>query len=124
MRRALAVMLSLLVFLPVSGCTLSVYNNYRELERLQVIETVGLDAGGGGGVGGALAAHACLFRAWGAAPNASGVGCWYRGRRAVVFGAVGLALFVPFADALGVLVPQLFCLPVLAVRLALEKKEP
>ena len=27
------------------------------------------------------------------------------------------------ADALGVLVPQLFCLPVLAVRLALEKKE-
>ena len=26
MRRALAVMLSLLVFLPVSGCTLSVYN--------------------------------------------------------------------------------------------------
>ena len=39
-------------------------------------------------------------------------------------GAVVLALFVPFADALGVLVPQLFCLPVLAVRLALEKKEP
>lgn len=50
MRRALAVMLSLLVFLPVSGCTLSVYNNYRELERLQVIETVGFDAAEDGGV--------------------------------------------------------------------------
>lgn len=50
MRRAIAVMLSLLTFLPVSGCTLSVYNNYRELERLQVIETVGFDAAEGGGV--------------------------------------------------------------------------
>ena len=53
-----------------------------------------------------------------------GAACWYLVRLAVVFGAVVLALFVPFADALGVLVPQLFCLPVLAVRLALEKKEP
>ena len=60
----------------------------------------------------------------GAAPNASGVVCWYLLRLGIVFGAVVLALFVPFADALGVLVPQLFCLPVLAVRLALEKKEP
>ena len=75
-------------------------------------------------LGAARAAHACLFRAWGAAPNASGVVCWYLLRLGIVFGAVVLALFVPFADALGVLVPQLFCLPVLAVRLALEKKEP
>ena len=74
----------------------------------------------GGGAGLAVA----LFRAWGAAPNASGVVCWYLLRLGIVFGAVVLALFVPFADALGVLVPQLFCLPVLAVRLALEKKEP
>ena len=52
MRRALAVMLlAAASFLPVSGCTLSVYNNYRELERLQVIETVGFDAGGGRGRG-------------------------------------------------------------------------
>lgn len=50
MRRALAVMLSVLTFLPISGCTLSVYNNYRGLERLQVIETVGLDSAEDGGV--------------------------------------------------------------------------
>ena len=86
--------------------------------------TAAFALGGGAGLAVALAAHACLFRAWGAAPNASGVVCWYLVRLAVVFGAVVLALFVPFADALGVLVPQLFCLPVLAVRLALEKKEP
>lgn len=86
--------------------------------------TAAFALGGGVGLAVALAAHACLFRAWGAAPNASGVVCWYLLRLAVVFGAVVLALFVPFADALGVLVPQLFCLPVLAVRLALEKKEP
>lgn len=50
MRRALAVWLLISLFLPLSGCTLSVYNNYRELERLQVIETVGFDAAEGGGV--------------------------------------------------------------------------
>ena len=50
MRRALAVLLLISLFLPLSGCTLSVYNNYRELERLQVIETVGFDADEGGGV--------------------------------------------------------------------------
>lgn len=50
MRRALAASLLCAAFLPLSGCTLSVYNNYRELERLQVIETVGLDAGEDGGV--------------------------------------------------------------------------
>lgn len=50
--------------------------------------------------------------------------CWYLLRLGIVFGTVVLALFVPFIDALGVLVPQLFCLPVLAVRLALEKKKP
>ena len=50
MRRALAVLLLISLFLPLSGCTLSVYNNYRELERLQVIETVGFDAAEGGGV--------------------------------------------------------------------------
>lgn len=43
-------MLMLCAFLPLSGCTLSVYNNYRELERLQVIETVGFDAAQDGGV--------------------------------------------------------------------------
>ena len=50
MRRALAVLLLISLFLPLSGCTLSVYNNYRELEQLQVIETVGFDAAEGGGV--------------------------------------------------------------------------
>lgn len=50
MRRALALLLLISLFLPLSGCTLSVYNNYRELERLQVIETVGFDAAEGGGV--------------------------------------------------------------------------
>ena len=63
-------------------------------------------------------------RAWGAAPDVQGVVCWYLLRLGIVFGTVVLALFVPFIDALGVLVPQLFCLPVLAVRLALEKKKP
>ena len=50
MRRSIAVVLLLCAFLPLSGCTLSVYNNYRELERLQVIETVGFDAAQDGGV--------------------------------------------------------------------------
>lgn len=50
MRRSIAVVLILCAFLPLSGCTLSVYNNYRELERLQVIETVGFDAAQDGGV--------------------------------------------------------------------------
>ena len=50
MRRISAVLLLCATFLPLSGCTLSVYNNYRELERLQVIETAGLDAGEDGGV--------------------------------------------------------------------------
>ena len=86
--------------------------------------TAAFALGGGAGLAAALAAHACLFRAWGAAPDVQGVVCWYLLRLGIVFGAVVLALFVPFIDALGVLVPQLFCLPVLAVRLALEKKEP
>ncbi|MFQ9900626.1 MAG: hypothetical protein ACLRWF_02440 [Ruthenibacterium sp.] len=71
--------------------------------------TAAFALGGGAGLAVALAAHACLFRAWGAAPNASGVVCWYLLRLGIVFGAVVLALFVPFADALGVLVLQLFC---------------
>lgn len=50
MRRILAVLLTASALLPLSGCTLSVYNNYRELERLQVIETVGFDAAEDGGV--------------------------------------------------------------------------
>ena len=50
MRRISAVLLVLSLFPPLSGCTLSVYNNYRELERLQVIETVGFDAAEDGGV--------------------------------------------------------------------------
>ena len=50
MRRSIAVVLILCAFLPLSGCSLSVYNNYRELERLQVIETVGFDAAQDGGV--------------------------------------------------------------------------
>ena len=86
--------------------------------------TAAFALGGGAGLAAALTAHACLFRAWGAAPDVQGVVCWYLLRLGIVFGAVVLALFVPFIDALGVLVPQLFCLPVLAVRLALEKKKP
>ena len=39
----------------------------------------------------------------------------------VEFGAVLLAMLLPFADALGVLIPQLFPIVVLAVLLAIQK---
>lgn len=50
MRRFFASLLIAASFLSLSGCTLSVYNNYHELERLQVIETVGFDSTEDGGV--------------------------------------------------------------------------
>lgn len=60
-----------------------------------------------------------FFAAWHAAPDQAKVARNYGLRLAVVFGSVALALFVPFVDALGVLLPQLFPIPVLAVLMLL-----
>ena len=43
-----AVMAMGMLFL--SGCTLSVYNSYRDIENLDVVQVIGLDAVDGGGV--------------------------------------------------------------------------
>ena len=59
--------------------------------------TAAFALGGGAGLAAALAAHACLFRAWGAAPDVQGVVCWYLLRLGIVFGTVVLALFVPLS---------------------------
>lgn len=42
-----AVMAMGMLFL--SGCTLSVYNSYRDIENLDVVQVIGLDAVDGGG---------------------------------------------------------------------------
>ena len=44
MRRACAAALGALM-LALSGCTLSIYNNYRDIESLEVVRVLGLDAG-------------------------------------------------------------------------------
>ena len=49
MRRA-AVALAASALLALSGCTLSIYNSYRDIESLEVVQALGLDAAGGGGV--------------------------------------------------------------------------
>lgn len=62
-----------------------------------------------------------LFKAWDSAPRLSAVGAFYVLRLLAEFGAVLLALVIPGADPIGVLIPQLFGLPILAVLMAIEK---
>ena len=64
----------------------------------------------------------CLYRVITAAPDKTASITWYLLRLAVEFGAVLLAMLLPFADALGVLIPQLFPIFVLAVLLAIQKQ--
>lgn len=64
----------------------------------------------------------CLYRVLGAVPDKTACIVWYLLRLAAEFGAVLAALFLPFADALGVLIPQLFPILVLAVLMAVGKK--
>ncbi|WP_367924349.1 hypothetical protein [uncultured Ruthenibacterium sp.] len=63
-----------------------------------------------------------LFKAWDRAPNLSAVGAFYALRVMVEFGAVIVSLFIPAADPIGVLIPQLFGLPILAILMAIEKE--
>ena len=67
-------------------------------------------------------ALALFGRAWGSAPNGAAVAVWYLLRMALVFGAVIAVVFVPWLDAVGVLVPQLFGLPALAILMVLGKR--
>lgn len=85
--------------------------------------TAALALGFGLGAGTASLGLWLFFCAWRAAPDGGGVALYYVLRLAVVFGGVLAALFVPAVDALGVIVPQFFPVPVLAVLLALEKEE-
>ena len=62
-----------------------------------------------------------LCRAMESAPSLSRVVTFYCLHLATEFGVVLLALFVPVYSPLGALVPQLFCVPVLAVCFFLEK---
>ena len=62
-----------------------------------------------------------LFKAWESAPQLSAVGAFYILRLLVEFGAVLVSLFIPGVDPVGVLIPQLFGLPVLAVLMAIDK---
>lgn len=76
------------------------------------------------GVGVSALALVCLYKAIGAAPQQSAVITWYLLRLVCEFGAVLGAMLLPFADALGVLIPQLFPIFVLAAMLALKKEGP
>ena len=49
MRRA-AIALAASALLALSGCTLSIYNSYRDIESLEVVQALGLDTAGDGGV--------------------------------------------------------------------------
>ena len=49
MRRA-ATALAAPALLAPSGCTLSIYNSYRDIESLEVVQALGLDTPGVGGV--------------------------------------------------------------------------
>ena len=67
------------------------------------------------------------FATWQAAPNGGSVAMFYMLRLVVVFGSVLAAMFLPAVDALGILLPELFPVPVLAIFMALEdasKGEP
>lgn len=49
MRKAI-IALALTLTLPLSGCTLSVYNSYRDIESLEVVQAIGLDLSRDGNV--------------------------------------------------------------------------
>lgn len=73
---------------------------------------------------GAAAAALSLYwlcRAMESAPSLSRVVTYYCLHLAAEFGVVLVALFVPQLDPVGALVPQLFCVPVLAACFFLEK---
>ncbi len=74
------------------------------------------------GIGVSWAALYCLWRVLGAVPDKTACITWYLLRLAVEFGAVLAAMVLPFADALGVLIPQLFPIMVLAVLAAVGRK--
>lgn len=100
---------------------------------LSALVWLALSAGGKGGdallPGFLLGAGVCLlalwlfFKAWRAAPDKSYVMLFYLLRVALVFGSILAAMFFPGIDALGVLVPQLFPMPVLAIRMLFPEKK-
>ncbi|MDD3428774.1 MAG: hypothetical protein PHG02_02060 [Oscillospiraceae bacterium] len=49
------------------------------------------------------------------------VALWYGARVALIFGSVVLSLFVPQISSLGVILPQLFPTPIMAIFMAIEK---
>lgn len=67
-----------------------------------------------------VASIVLLGRTWRAGPEKGPVAFLYGARVVLIFGSVIAALFLPFVDALGVIVPQLFPGPVLAVLLAMD----
>ncbi|MEG2930886.1 MAG: hypothetical protein RR825_03785 [Ruthenibacterium sp.] len=67
------------------------------------------------------AGTAPFFAAWRAAPHGGSVALYYVLRLAIVFGSVLAAMAIPPVDALGVLLPELPAIPILALMLALEK---
>lgn len=71
----------------------------------------------------AALATLCLERCWASAPDAGRAVVWYVLHLACELGPVLAAMLLPFADALGVLIPQLFPVPALAVLLAVKKPE-
>ncbi len=73
------------------------------------------------GLGTAALALWCFARAWQSAPDTAQVVTWYILRLICEFVPVLVAMFVPFLDALGILIPQLFPIFVLAVLLVLQK---
>ena len=75
-------------------------------------------------VAGVLAGALSLYwlcRAMESAPSLSRVVTFYCMHLAAEFGVVLVALFLPPLDAIGALVPQMFCVPVLAACFFLEK---
>lgn len=63
-----------------------------------------------------------FFKAWRAAPNGGMVALWYALRIGLTVAAVGGTLLFSGTMALGVIVPQLFPIPLLALFLALQKE--
>ncbi len=64
-----------------------------------------------------------FFKAWNAAPDSTVVVTWYAVRAVITFGSIIIAMFQTFPIAIGVLVPQLFPVPLLAVFMILGKRK-
>ncbi|MEG1446125.1 MAG: hypothetical protein RSC58_02535 [Ruthenibacterium sp.] len=62
-----------------------------------------------------------FFKAWRSAPNGGMVALWYALRIVLTVASIGLALAFSSTAALGILLPQLFPIPILALFLALQK---